>query len=100
VIGLKPAGYRRAFTRLPLTVSSDIRRPHALAPIGRAAVTKTNGPSETLRPKLPGNAFRRSARSSHFLLGSKSGLIWKTEWPNSAGTAFATDPVGRALPGA
>ena len=30
-------------------------------PVLLLRVAKTNGPSETLRPKLPGKAFRRSA---------------------------------------
>jgi hypothetical protein len=30
-------------------------------PVLNLRVAKTNGPSETLRPKLPGKAFRRSA---------------------------------------
>ena len=44
---------------------------------------KTNGPSEALRPKLPGGSAVGFVirRSRHSLLGSKSGLIWKVEWP-------------------
>ena len=78
-------------------------RSKAKWPVLDLRVAKTNGPSEMLRPKLPGKAFLRSA-DPHSLLDSKSGLIWKKERPISASTKHPVIPrdagvLGRLLAG-